>query len=168
MIILPHGRCLSSNRRGVRLLSSAGHPATRLKVFCYRLDRKLSERKLAISQMSSTPIKKQLVGLIFLLFICPSVPLGASSGGTYHVPSGQQEFRFSARLQWACCGGVPIPNKQMACRLSRATGRRCLAHLQLMPTPATGFNWTLVRMPAAHTESHWGSRVFPPMPLYIP
>ncbi len=72
--------------------------------------------------MSNTPIKKQLVGLIFLLFICPSVPLGASSGGTYHVPSGQREFRFSARLQWACCGGVPIPNKQMACRLSRSDG----------------------------------------------
>ncbi len=72
--------------------------------------------------MSNTPIKKQLVGLIFLLFICPPVPLGASSGGTYHVPSGQREFRFSARLQWACCGGVPIPNKQMACRLSRSDG----------------------------------------------
>ena len=81
-----------------------------------------TKRKLAISQMSNIPIKKPLISLIFLLLICPSMPLGASSGGTYHVSSGTPNFEFSARLQWACCGGVPIPNKPMTCRLSRSDG----------------------------------------------
>ena len=89
---------------------------------CYRLDGKRSERRLAISQMSGTPIKKQLIGLVFLLFICPSMPLGASDGGTYHVPSGQSEFRLSGQLAWSCCGNPLIRNKQMACRLSRSDG----------------------------------------------
>ena len=35
--------------------------------------------------MSSTPIKKQLIGLIFLLFICLSMPLGAAAGETHTV-----------------------------------------------------------------------------------
>ena len=52
---------------------------------CYRLDRRLSKRKLAIPQMSSTPIKNQLIGFIFLLLICFSMPLDAT---TVHVPSG--------------------------------------------------------------------------------
>ena len=71
--------------------------------------------------MSSIPIKKQLIGLIFLLLICLSRPLGASDGGTYSVPSGTPEFNFSGRLKWS---GVEIyiRNKPMACRLSRSDG----------------------------------------------
>ena len=80
---------------------------------CYRLDRKRSERKLAISQMSSTSIKKQLIGLIFLLFICFSMSLDAT---TVHVPSGWPGITVTAPVD------PPMANATVRCSVSPTNG----------------------------------------------
>ena len=56
--------------------------------------------------MSSTPIRKQLIGLIFLLFICLSVPLGAAAGTTYSgtVEPGQERIDHNDYM--VTCSGI--------------------------------------------------------------
>ena len=74
---------------------------------CYRLDRKLSEGKLAISHMSSAPIKKQPIGLTFLLFICLAVPLGAAAQTTLQVEPGERGVRYEFGI--VLCPGPGTP-----------------------------------------------------------
>ena len=59
--------------------------------------------------MSSTPIKKQLIGFIFLLLICFSVPLGAAAGETYTytVEPGDAGIRLDFSL--VLCPGPGTP-----------------------------------------------------------
>ena len=53
--------------------------------------------------MSIKPIKKQPIGLIFLLPICFSLLFGTAANGseTYHVPSGETTYGRSVRVTWA-------------------------------------------------------------------
>ena len=62
--------------------------------------------------MSSTSIKKQLLGLIFLLLICFSVPLGAAAGVTYSttIEPGQKRIRHNAQMvRFALASGDAPP-----------------------------------------------------------
>ena len=55
-----------------------------------------AERKSAISQMSSTSIKKQLIGLIFLLSICFSMLFGTASNGSLRPIMFLREIQHTA------------------------------------------------------------------------
>ena len=69
--------------------------------------------------MSIKPIKKQLISVIFLLLISPSMPLGASSGGTYSVPSGDTQYGFDIQL---AIGNHLLRNASLTWSLSRSDG----------------------------------------------
>ena len=79
--------------------------------------------------MSNTAIKKQLLGLIFLLFICFSVPLGAAKSGsdTVRVPSGASEYSTSFNLSYAGFEN-PFRNRPLTWTLSPNNGTATLSH----------------------------------------
>ena len=76
--------------------------------------------------MPINPVTKQLIGFIFLLLICPSMPLGASDGSNYYVPSGASEASGSFRLVWEGTSH-PIRNKSLTWSLSPNNGTATLS-----------------------------------------
>ena len=72
--------------------------------------------------MPSKPIRKQLIGLIFLL-ICLSLLLGTAATGseTLHVPREASTFEHKFRIVWA---GIerPLRNREIYCTLDPNNG----------------------------------------------
>ena len=121
--------------------------------------------------MSSTPIKKQPISLIFLLSICLSMLFGTAANGfqTLHVPSGASTFGHKFLISWGPPHTGPYATKVYTVLSIQTTELRgCLAHPQLMMRATYSLVCPLVRMPAAHTQSQYGSRrVFAPAVLYL-
>ena len=70
--------------------------------------------------MSNTPIKKLLISLIFLLFICLSVPLGAA-GARVRVTPEQTSVRIEVRPRFnfpSNPGLLPVKNHPLSWSLS--------------------------------------------------
>ena len=76
--------------------------------------------------MSIESINKQLIGLIVLLLIGPSMPLDASDSGPYYVPSGQSSYGLEHRIVWN--NGGPIQNARLDWSLSPNNGTATLSY----------------------------------------
>ena len=115
-----------SNRLLVRLSLELRNPIKMYCGFVNLLRATLGSIYIGDSQMSIKPIKKQLLSLIFLLWICPSMQLGASDDGN-HNGSGASEYSAPVRLVWSNYPNIPIKNASLTWSLSPNNGTATLS-----------------------------------------
>ena len=94
--------------------------------------------------MSSVPIKKQPISLIFLLSICLSMLFGTAANGidTHHVSMGSSATRIEIPVRWAAPPHRPLGNVSTSWRVSPNNESVTLDHAHR--TDANGLTWAVL------------------------